>query len=257
MRRRRWISTFAIFGIALLLTIYGQQSEPRYQDRPLTFWLRGFESDLPQTRWQSAEAIRRIGTNALPVVIRQLQKKPPTQESWLRQKFRSVLALAKINLPRPAIERREALAAIDALGPTAKNAVPALERLLHETPPDPQALLVLARIGSDGVPALTRALTNDEKVIRYGARACLDMQQSHSEVVFPTTLQNAEFMRRTCEFNSAILKAATEDYRRDHPEQFLPDGMPQQSLPPDFTPPKIIYTNATPKIVPNVRPDYE
>jgi len=37
----------------------------------------------------------------------------------------------------------ETLAALDALGPTAKDAFPAVEELLHKTPPDPLALLNL------------------------------------------------------------------------------------------------------------------
>ena len=256
MRRSHWITASVVVGIALLFTIYGQRSEPSYHEKPLTFWLKGFESDLPQTRWQSAEAVRHIGTNGLPLIVQMLEKKPLSQEPWWRQKVRPVLSFVKINLPRPAIERREALAALDALGPTAKDAVPALEKLLHQNPPDPQAVLVLGRLGPDGVPALTRALTNEEKIIRYGARACLNMQRSYSEVVFPTTPQNAEFMRRTCEFNLAILKIATENYRREHPEDFLPDGMPQPNLPPDFIPPKIAGTNAS-IALPETRPGYE
>jgi len=144
MRRSHWIAASIVLGIALSLTIYGRQSEPNYYGKPLTFWLRSFESDLPQIHRQSAEAVRRIGTNALPLIVQMLETKPPIQESWWRQKRRPLLSLVKINLPRPAIARREALAALDALGPTVKDAVPVLEKLLHQNPPDPRAVLVEA-----------------------------------------------------------------------------------------------------------------
>ena len=260
MRRRSWILISVLCGVGLLLAIGWPQAEPEYEGRPLSAWLRGFESDTMEVRWQSAEAVRHMGTNALPLLITQLECKVTVREPRWRQVLRALLdkqSLIKINLPRPANERAEVLAALDALGPAARDAVPALEALLHENPPDPRAPLVLARLGPDAVPALTRALTNDEKAIRFGARACLDMLQSHSEILFPKSPQDAEFMRRTCEFNLKVLKASFEDYKTQHPEQFSPDGRPQPSLPPDFRPSELSETNYAVPALPKTPPGYE
>ena len=239
MRRWRWKALLVLSGIVLLFAIYWPQSEPAYRGKPLSFWLQGFESDKMEARWQSAESVRYMGTNALPSLITQLRQPPIRNEQKWRQWLRAFLSkqsLIKVNIPRPPDRRAEALAALDALGPLAKDAVPALEELLHEAPPDHRALIILAGIGTKAIPALTSALTNNEKVIRLGARVCLNMQKTHSEFLSPRTAEDAEFMRRNCEFKASILRAASEVYRAQHPEEFSADGMPRPSLPPGYTP---------------------
>ncbi len=131
------------------------------------------------------------------------------------------------------------MAGLDALGPAAKDALPALEKLLRENPPHPHALYVVARIGPAGLPILTKALTNESRVLRLEARVCLDMMKTNTEAfdndagdgTFATT-----FDGRTCSFNVRVLGAALKDYQAQHPNQALPgntDGRPPPSLPPD------------------------
>jgi hypothetical protein len=246
--------------IALALVVCWRQSELRHQGKPLSFWLRGFESEMMEARWQSAEALRQIGTNALPQLIAQLRQPVSRQEPRWRQTLRTLLgkqSLIKIRVPRPPDRRVEALAALDALGPMAKAAVPDLEALLHENPPDHRAIMVLARIGPEALPALNRALTNDEKVIRHGARVCLNLVQTRSAFLSPRTAGDAEFMRKGCEFNLMLLKAAFEDYRAQHPEQFTLEGMPRPTLPQDFAPPEFPETNCAEAVLPGTPPGYE
>jgi effector-binding domain-containing protein len=232
MRRSHWVVIFVLSGSFLLLAISSLRSEPNYQGRPLSSWLRGFESEVASERWQSAEAVRHIGTNALPLLVARLRHKPPVPEPHWKETLRGLLtkqSIIKISIPHPGRERREALAALDALGPVAKDAVPALEALLRENPPDPRALLVLSRLGPEAVPALTRALTNDQKIIRLGSRACLEMLPSRSEILFPKTAQDAEFTRRTSQFNAKLRQAAFLDYKAQHPEQFSEQGSAHSS----------------------------
>ena len=250
---------FVLSGIVLITAICWPHSQPHYQGKPLSVWLRGFESDNAKARWQSAEAVRHLGTNALPQLIAQLRQPVTRKESRWRQSLRTLLSkqsLIKITIPRPPDTRGEALAALDALGPIGKDAVPALEDLLHENPPDHRALIVLAGIGPEAIPTLTRALTNNEKAIRLGARVCLNAPKTHSSFLFPKSAEDAEFMRRSCEFNASVLRAAFEEYRAQHPEQFSPDGMPRPVLPPDFTSPELHETNALPPVLPTM-PGYE
>lgn len=259
MRRWRWIAILVLSGF-VLLAIGWPQSEPGYQGKPLSAWLRGFESETMEARWQSAEALQQIGTNALPQLVAQLRQPVSRQEPRWRQTLRTLLSkqsLIKISIPRPPDRRAEALAALDALGPLAKDAVRALEELLRENPPEPRALMVLARMGPDALPALNRALTNDEKIIRHGARVCLDMQQSRSAFLSPKTADDSEFMRRNCQFNLMLIRSAFEEYRAQHPAQFSADGMPRPSLPPDFMPPEIPETNRVEIVLPGTRPGHE
>lgn len=249
MRRRYCIGICVVAGTAAFVLV-ATMREPRFQGRSLTAWLRDFESDRPEARWRAAEAVRQVGTNAVPFLIERLRyREPPLPPQW-KLELQALLnkqSLVKFDIGRPANRRSQALAALDALGPEAKAGVPALEELLHENPPDHRAVLVIARLGPDAAPALTRALTNDQKVIRLGARACLEMLQKRSETLFPKTAQDAEFMRRTCEYNSKVLRMAFEEYKAQHPEQALPSGLnaiPPPSLPPDFDALQSIPTKA-------------
>ena len=260
MRRSRWFAILVLCAIALLVAIGRYRREPEYQGRSLTAWLRGFESDVIQARWQSAEAVRQIGTNALPWLIIRLGHKPITQESWWRHTLRDWLSkqsFIKVNLPWPDNERFETLAALDALGSAARPALPAVEKLLHETPPDARALIVLARLGPDAVPVLIKGLTNNDRVVRLGSRASLDMLQDHSEILFPKTAQDAEFARRTVGFNSKLLLASFQDYKATHPEEFLSNGMPRPNLPSDYNSTRKPGTNELKTTLPRASPAFE
>ena len=55
-----------------------------------------------------------------------------------------------------------------------------------KTPPDPRAVpCACPWLGPNAIPVLTRALTNDEKIVRLGSRACLDMLRDQFRNTFP------------------------------------------------------------------------
>src|SRR4030095_1596285 len=106
-----------------------------------------------------------------------------------------------------------------------KDALPVLEKLVERNPPDPDALFIAARIGESGLPLLKKSLTNSTaqefKVIRTGARVCLDMMESHSPGLYPAPgpdPSSSEFMSRNCLFHAAILKASWSEFIAQHPE---------------------------------------
>ena len=63
--------------------------------------------------------------------------------------------------------------------------MPALEKLLEEDPPDPQALYVAARMGPAGAPLLNRYLNSTNLILQLEAKVCFDLIRSHSEVLYP------------------------------------------------------------------------
>lgn len=244
-------------GVIFALAVCWPSSEPRYRGKPLSAWLAGFESETLPVRMESAEALRQIGTNAMPQLISLVRQPAKPGETQWKQKLRALLAkqsLVKISIPRPPDHRGRALAALAALGPQAREAVPALEGLLRETPPDHRALLVLSGIGSEARPVLQRALTHKENNIRLGAQVCLQMQPT---VLRSQSGEDSEFMRRTCEFNAQVLRAAFKDYQSRHPEQFTADGRPRPALPPGFNPSEPLETDGTIAPLPPTRLGYE
>lgn len=216
-----------------------EANELSYQGRRLSEWLRDFDnfSLPPEKRAMAAEAMRHIGPQAVPLLVERLSEARLKQFNLEMKKWRYKQESAVYSVARPANPRHEALAALDALGSAAADALPALEKLLHDDPPDPRALYVAARIGPAGVPLLTKSLTNEVKVVRLSAQVCLDMMSSCSEVLYPKIPVGPDapsFERRIVEFNLKVMKAAALEYGKEHPELNFPtnfNALPPTSLP--------------------------
>jgi hypothetical protein len=245
---KRVLITLVLAGVAIMAmgVLTFRCKEPMWHGRSLSAWLNDFDADKMEKRELAAQALRQIGSNAVPFLIPRLpypKYAPISQWSGLKTRILFLLSkqhFIKVSPPQPTSPRHQALAAIDALGPAAECALPALEKLLHETPPDPRAPYIFARIGPAGVPFLNQALTNNERAIQMGARACLDALNSPSDPLFPPPGEvPSNYDRRCCEYNLRILKAAFVEYKRQHPEMDSPNNFtdtPPPRLPPDFTP---------------------
>ncbi len=217
--RKRIITIAAlVFAAIALYVLYSRITEPRWKCRTVSAWLRDFDAENPQDRDRAAIALREIGTNAIPFIIDRLRQsisKPSQRGVNLRATINHMLSkqsLVKIRLINPKDPRHQALAAVDALGPTASNVLPSLEKLLHETPPDPRAPYVIARLGQVGDPVLRQALTNDEKFIRMAAQMFL------TSTNLPSASEVTGFDRRICEFNLKMMTMAFQEYVPEHPE---------------------------------------
>lgn len=233
MRRTRLILLVGLIVVGVSIAFSWWLRGPVHNGKLLVSWLEDFDSDNWVVRLEAAEAFQQMGTNAVPFLLEQLRHKQSGRVMGWRANLQTLLSkqsIVKIDLARPANLRGCSLAALDALGSVAKEATPALEALLQEVPPDHRALLVLARVGPEGVPALKRALTNDEKSIRFGAQICLEMIESHSEIVFPGNTQESEFNLRVCRFNLLVLRKSFQEYQREH-HQELPPAAPQPPHP--------------------------
>jgi peptidoglycan/xylan/chitin deacetylase (PgdA/CDA1 family) len=149
--------------------------EPSYKGMSLTYWLeQGSDLSLPANgspdvdvialrRERTAEAVRHIGTNALPHLLRLLNQ--PYEEPWLKRKLRGLNErqnFFRISV-RPTVDwQNAAREAFQALGPAAAPAIPDLERLLQSRLTCSSAADCLWAIGPQSVPALVRALTNQD-----------------------------------------------------------------------------------------------
>jgi hypothetical protein len=178
VKRRRVILILAALIVVVLgaLLLWPGAREPEYQGKTLSEWLikcgpagGGYKID-PQTghlMWdnpEAAAAVRHIGTNALPWLLRWLHYRMPTGNALF------YVALSKLSprnnhfdpyvLPDSLGERGFAV-----LGPQAASAVPQLARLVGE-PRDKKfawrAVNCLAFIGEAGVPELRKALNNPD-----------------------------------------------------------------------------------------------
>ena len=232
MRRRWWVIIALVCALGAMLAFVLTERGPTYQGRSLDSWLRDFEGGLPGASWEAAEAVRHMGTNAVPVLIARVSHRQRTPEPAWHSRISQLLSCQSLVKVRAwNHDRHEALAALDALGPDAGAAVPALEKLLGEKPPDHRALIVLARIGPDAIPALSRALTNQHSAVRFGARLCVDLMQSNSPIVSPRTPTEAEFRHRGVQFNHLLIGAAFQEYKAQHPQELAWTNVEPASLP--------------------------
>jgi HEAT repeat protein len=167
----RWL-LLSLAGLALasaLLIFLRYNPEPSYAGRSFSQWCT-LQAELTQAGGSETEsreairAIRRIGTNGLPILLRSLR------DSSLSQKLRGLAnrlpaALSRSRLLRLALtgDRVDPSAVFQILGPQASPAVPELAALLRATNrPDiaSEAAACLAAIGPAGAPALVEALGN-------------------------------------------------------------------------------------------------
>ena len=123
------------------MLLWPVEREPEYKGKKLIVWIglcrKGFYSRGPEraeTR-DAVEAVRQIGTNAIPFLVRWMDYDPP---AW-----KLALVAAKRRLPEPFgqsefIERwivhkgqvDDAMVGFSILGPDASGAVPELARLM-------------------------------------------------------------------------------------------------------------------------------
>ena len=124
-----------------------RSGEPSYQGKRLSVWLHELGSSEAARREPAREAIRQIGTNALPALLQRLDP----------------LTDAELGI------RMQAVKAFQLLGPVAQPAIPSLARLLNNKKSAGDAARALAAIGPAAVETLTGALSHADAQVRASA----------------------------------------------------------------------------------------
>lgn len=160
----------AVFLAVAVLTVFwlrhgAARDEPRYQGQPLSFWVQQrvpsnsnlyFAVTLSD---EGASAVRQIGTNALPTLVRWMIYPEDTLRGrlLLRLKDTRASAIAVRFLVPKSYQPGSAVLAFQALGPDAKGAIPALVQMLHEPDNFRWAVMALCAIGTEGATAIQKA----------------------------------------------------------------------------------------------------
>jgi HEAT repeat protein len=177
--------------VAAALLWAGRSREPSYQGKRLSQWMDVLvpSDDAPDdaSHKQATEAIRHIGTNALPFLLAELQyKESPFDKAldWLNEKrsFRELRGKAKDE------HAGRAVAGFRALGPAAKPAIPALAVMLDDPAVWGYEANALAAIGPDSLPTFTNSLTNQVADVRCKALSGLYYMAGQAEAAVPAIL---------------------------------------------------------------------
>lgn len=179
MRKRNRVILIAAC-LLLALTPFGllaRDSEPRYHGRSLSKWLvlywsRAGTQDSPEDK-QAEQAIRAIGTNALPYLLRWIQHEPP---SWHRAarvtlpESVSESAPARLLVDGPGYERAGgAMLAFIILGTNATSSIPYLVTMIKDTNHPrtaARALAALSCLGAPAFPHMSAALADTNQIHR-------------------------------------------------------------------------------------------
>jgi hypothetical protein len=172
----------ALFAVGFLgLALWPKDREPSSQGKPLRVWLKGFDASQQSSEYAEAEsAIRNMGTNALPWLIRYLRHKdPPFFESWIRLKSALHLVHGEVNYA--CFWHRRAAHACGALGAAAEEAFPALSEAMNDRAAASDVGNGLSRMMPRSVPVLTNILATGNVTARSRAADNLVTAFSHPE----------------------------------------------------------------------------
>jgi len=181
----------------LLVALPGRSPEPQYHGRSLSEWLRtaptaGSPNALALSD-EARDAVRHIGTNALPVLLRWISYDP--------SQFKVTLLRLPGALPgsfNPAFLHRAEDRALDAqkafavLGPGARAAIPELTRLAmtaHHEKRAGRCIEALGRIGPEALPALLAVSTNTAGVARHRAALTIKSYGTNAYSAVPVLIQ--------------------------------------------------------------------
>jgi hypothetical protein len=174
-RGRVLIAVVAVAVLATLVwTLLARPSEPVYKGGSLSYWLiQRTDSNSKAERDEAATAIRAMGTNAIPTLLRMMRAKESRFKSrWLARRW---YGLFEMHFSEPAGIVARAEEGFDVLGTDAASAVPELSKILDETlSPEcaSRTANALGNIGPDGraaVPSLLRAATKTKGTAHYEA----------------------------------------------------------------------------------------
>lgn len=189
------------FVIALLVIAGGltwqisrsREPMPMYEGKPLSYWLECLDITYPhETSEQKAEhAIQAIGTNAIPTLLKMVEKKDSPLKNRLialRRKERFL----KIKIVPDYYYHALATYGFGVLGKDGRKGVPALIKILNDSDCDGCRNSAIASLGGIGpaaesaVPTLVRSLVVDTN---YGHKlyiiSALGEIHAHPEIAVP------------------------------------------------------------------------
>jgi hypothetical protein len=175
--QKRTILYSVILALALLWQ-FGRDREPSYQGRTLSDWV---EMVGPSSRWKDSDeevrAVRAIGTNCLPTILRWIRYQP----SKLGKKMAAVMERLPVGAEPSSVSIAEeradcAVTVFHILGPRAHAAIPELSRLALTAPDEIRAsrcMNALTHLGPEALPAALALVTNGPSHTRYWAMLTL------------------------------------------------------------------------------------
>ena len=186
-----------VLGVMVWAVLRPREHEPVYKGKPLSYWLGGYfqtSTNDAVDQKMANEAMKHVGTNAIPTLLRMLRK----TDSALKLKLLSLSQkqhFFRVPYTHPTIYYSEARDGFRALGPLASNAVPELVKIYDQNlSPMSQATIagIFGTIGpaaKAAVPSLVRELVNTNGSVRNNAIVALGRIHADPDVVVPALIK--------------------------------------------------------------------
>jgi hypothetical protein len=202
MSTKRRLSIFICVLLAgvlgLMIWRASVPQEPVYEGRTLSSWLdhhvasSAARPPYNSPGWQQADkALRAIGTNAVPTLLKMISAKDPPPLVRKAKQFAARYPWTGINYRYASELNEEAEYAIQVLGTNAVSAVPGLIRIYEQNlSPTSQrcaaeALGNIGRGAEPAVPVLIRQFTHTNDDVRFSAVSAVMRISGKPEVVIP------------------------------------------------------------------------
>ena len=179
LKRRKWLISLACAAIAfaLFLTLT-REHQPEYEGHKLSEWLeqcrKAVFAEDRKTEEEARTAVRNIGSNALPCLLKWIDHEPPAWRMSLRTNLPTFISNRRMVyrwLGEDEADRRASYAGLgfQILGTNAFGAVPALDALMKDTTKpriSERAIYALGRIGEPAIPVLRAGLADSNQTNR-------------------------------------------------------------------------------------------
>lgn len=160
-----------IAGLIFGLVRFTIPREPTYQGKTLSEWIAPFcrqtakGLDAPggpehfEELQPARNAVRQIGTNAVPILIAKLNHR---ESAWHRtaRELSEKQPYVSLRLPDPYVSKIRAIRALANLGSGAEPAIPSLKAQLSDAALSQHAVYALSGIGTEGLRAMVEQYTN-------------------------------------------------------------------------------------------------
>lgn len=159
-RRYRWV-LFSFLFVAIFVWLLLPPVEPDYEGKKLSTWFDELQAltqaEQASLRTPQVRAVRAIGTNAIPWLLEEMERRPSgTAWRWRVNQVLKKQTLISYRVPQPNHQMR-AEVGFRALGELGEPAIPAILAFVAQ---QPHYVSMLAAIGPPAIPALQNCLTN-------------------------------------------------------------------------------------------------
>lgn len=189
----RVTAAFLVLGTVGLLAAWltiPNATEPEYDSQPLSYHLFSLTYGDVRRERAAREAVRAMGTNAVPQLIRILEARESSFKTCFNELARRQ-SLIRFRFEPLSVRQMHAALACQELGPVAAPAIPALAALVADPELAQWAVPALAEIGPQTFPLLTNALFSGNATAKVAAAGSLRHMRPR-ELAVPPLLRTLE-----------------------------------------------------------------